>query len=382
MKKNKLWLMICSKLILIGIFFTVTACKQTAEINISVEPEGSGIVEGVGHYNLDSDVVLALEPRQGFRFLHWSQEDHIFIQQNPWKITICKDLNLIAHLEKLISDPELEKALQKRTGGSFYVEDIAQISDLDTRKKQISDLSGLEIIKELEVLDLRGNSITDLSPIKNLSDLRVLYLCSESFEHISQPELIRTISSLEELYLEGVAWFSAINDVTLEDTKLLIFSDENTIRSALGKPEEKLITYGGYQRDPVGIFDIKELLYPGMIFTFIKEVVPPQHTYKNNTYAFKRLTVIEDNIKGPRGIRVGDNLDKVLERFPVMYQDEENVRRYGRIVMENGEMVELHFSDYISDSPWNFKPHHITLTIYFDKEHVIQYEICHVIYDL
>ena len=79
-----------------------------------------------------------------------------------------------------IPDPNLRAAiaetLSKSPNATITVEEMEGLRNLDSRNRDIRDLTGLQFATNLNNLDLRGNQITDLSPLAGLINLRDLRL--------------------------------------------------------------------------------------------------------------------------------------------------------------------------------------------------------------
>lgn len=151
----------------------------------------------------------------------------------------------------------------------------------------------------------------------------------------------------------------------------------------MGTPEEVKLETEGYVRDPVGIFDLQVIRYPELQMNFVKELLPPHFEERAaDDFRFKEVEVFEASIKGPRGVEVGNSLEDVLNKLPVLYQDKENYRQYGRIALENGKVIKIEFSDYVAESPYELFPHHYNFTVYFLDNKVERYHVKHIMYDL
>ena len=79
----------------------------------------------------------------------------------------------------------IEEALGKAPGDVITAEDIATLTDLYVRGKDISNLMGLEFAINLKELNIEDNKIFDLMPISGLSELRVLNIVSNQISDLS-----------------------------------------------------------------------------------------------------------------------------------------------------------------------------------------------------
>ena len=195
-------------------------------------------------------------------------------------------------------------------------------------------------------------------------------------------ELSLSPGNVEELDINGPDRFSGVEDLQLQGSAKIFFENETYVEDVLGAPEEVELEKEGYVRDPVGIFDLKTIRYPELQINFIRELLPTHFEDRTDHFRFKEVEVFKAGIKGPRGIEVGNTLEDVLSLFPVPYQDEDNMRQYGRVDLENGEISEIEFSDYVSDSPYGLFVHHFNFTVYFTDNKVERYHIKHIMYDL
>ena len=59
-------------------------------------------------------------------------------------------------------------------------ETLTNLTSLDLRENQISDIKPLSNLTKLTSLDLRGNQISDIKPLSNLTKLTSLYLMDKS----------------------------------------------------------------------------------------------------------------------------------------------------------------------------------------------------------
>ena len=88
-----------------------------------------------------------------------------------------------------IPDPNLRdaivEALGKAPNTSITAEEMATLTDLYVRGKNISNLMGLEFAINLKELNIEDNQIVDLTPISGLSELRVLNIVSNQISDLS-----------------------------------------------------------------------------------------------------------------------------------------------------------------------------------------------------
>ena len=87
------------------------------------------------------------------------------------------------------------------------LEEIATLTTLIARSKDIRDLTGLEFATNLEVLDIAGNPLSDLSPLTKLVTLKLLEFSGESLSDLSALE---DLINLERLGF----WKTSVSDLS------------------------------------------------------------------------------------------------------------------------------------------------------------------------
>ena len=127
--------------------------------------------------------------------------DHVNVKRNPLSeisirvfiptlqsrgVTVESDI-VVAQVN--IPDPNLrnaiEQALGKARGETITAEDMARLTQLDAKNRNIANLTGLEAATNLRNLKLQENSISDISPIAGLTQMVFLYLRDNSISDIS-----------------------------------------------------------------------------------------------------------------------------------------------------------------------------------------------------
>jgi len=79
------------------------------------------------------------------------------------------------------------------------LEKLTQLTSLDLRGNQLTDVTGLEKLTKLETLWLKNNQITDLTPLYGKENLKRVYV-------EDNPLSLREIKKFKAAYGEG--WFS------------------------------------------------------------------------------------------------------------------------------------------------------------------------------
>ena len=69
------------------------------EVSATVDPEGAGVVEGTGFYNLNEQVTLTVSPIDNCHFTSWEMNGQIVSTQPQYTITVTNNTHLIAHFE-------------------------------------------------------------------------------------------------------------------------------------------------------------------------------------------------------------------------------------------------------------------------------------------
>ena len=110
-----------------------------------------------------------------------------------------------------IPDPNLraavENALGKASGATIIAADMANLTRLEARNANISDLTGLEHATNLTGLWLERNAFTDISPLAELTNLTELNLGGNNLSNISP---VAGLTNLRQLWL----WDNNISDIS------------------------------------------------------------------------------------------------------------------------------------------------------------------------
>lgn len=154
----------------------------------------------------------------------------------------------------VIDDPNLElliRQLVERPQGNLTSKDVADITVLDAREKEIVSLEGIEALSSLEslrldnnmltdispladlkkltTLTLRGNQINDLSPLARLTRLQVLDLRDNA---VGDASFLAELTDLEDLNLRGneiadisfLATLTKLKELNLRDNEIIDIS--------------------------------------------------------------------------------------------------------------------------------------------------------------
>ena len=156
-----------------------------------------------------------------------------------------------------IPDPNLRDAIAEALGKSpnapITVEEMAKLTRLDVRNRDIRDLTGLQFATNLRLLNLNDNQVSDLSPIAGLINLRDLWIHDNLLSDISP---VRSLTNLTRLEFDE----STVSDISpvrgLTNLNHLEFHD--TLVSDLS-PVAGLINLEGLSFSHEGLSDLSPL---------------------------------------------------------------------------------------------------------------------------
>lgn len=104
-------------------------------------------------------------------------------------------------------DPNLERAVRQaiaKPTGDIRSSDLAKLTELDLRQRQIADLEGIEYCSNLVALDLSNNRIQDadrrtaaLTPLSRLTRLETLDLSKNASEDITALSGLTSLTTLD-----------------------------------------------------------------------------------------------------------------------------------------------------------------------------------------
>ena len=81
---------------LVAHFFT------TITIAATTDPEGSGIIQGVGTYNYAEPVTLTALPNMGFSFVNWTENDTLYSTETSINFTAYVNRTFVAHFDSIM----------------------------------------------------------------------------------------------------------------------------------------------------------------------------------------------------------------------------------------------------------------------------------------
>ena len=164
---------------------------QTSEEEQTVELEG----------NVTDEEASQME--QTVTFIPWSEaglEDHVMDWQDENLEFVMRWTTGISDRDIMLSDVwELTELFLE---GEIYninaLNELTNLTKLESRFSQISDISALSGLTNLEYLDLSVNQITDISALSGLTNLKYLRLSDNQIIDISA---LRNLSNLKNLEL-------------------------------------------------------------------------------------------------------------------------------------------------------------------------------------
>ena len=143
-------------------------------------------------------------------------------------------LEATAEIDSL--DPNLRAAIAEAIGvplsTPIFRGHLGNLTRLDARNANISDLTGLEGATNLRILNLRGNSVSDISAVAGLTNLTELYLSSNNISDISAVGGLTNLTWLN-LSVNNISDISAVAGLT-NLTELYLSSNNISDISAVG----------------------------------------------------------------------------------------------------------------------------------------------------
>ena len=67
-------------------------------ISVSLEPEGAGVVTGVGEYSKGSSVSLNANADNYHQFMYWKKDNQVVSQNADYSFVVDENVNLVAVL--------------------------------------------------------------------------------------------------------------------------------------------------------------------------------------------------------------------------------------------------------------------------------------------
>ncbi|UMZ74070.1 InlB B-repeat-containing protein [Natranaerofaba carboxydovora] len=364
------------------------------QVEVQADPEYAGEITGEGTYEEGAEVKIEAEPEEGYEFVNWEKDGEKVSNQLDYQFEINENVTIKAKFEKEavdITDSNLETAIRNeinKTEGQLTIEELEKITSLDLSSNDaIKNLTGLEYASNIEKLNLKNNEIKNPELIFELKNLEKLEICLNSIDPTKQEKFITNLTNLEQLKLEGMERFHGLEDLKFESSSKIFKEGEDGLEDIPEEPEdvafEEEVLY-----DVVGPFNEKTYEYPQFEVMFQQplEYDSKTHNYKDvgKDFEFKVLEAFEPNVKGPREIEVGDSVENVIEKFPILYQDDDVIRRNGNVKLDNDSSIEkIIFEDHLPDqAPFGFYQHHFTFTLSFEENKVDSFEIKRIRYDL
>jgi Leucine-rich repeat (LRR) protein len=141
------------------------------------------------------------------------------------------------------ADPALEDVVRAQLNqpeGELYEDEVKKITSLNARKKNITDLAGIESLSGLTAFDLGGNFLRTITPLAKLTNLTELKL-DENF--IVDVVPLANLKKLTHLDLSGneirdVAPLAGLTSLTVLD----LHDNEITDSGALAELQDQGVT--------------------------------------------------------------------------------------------------------------------------------------------
>ena len=153
--------------------FNFATCPHTSVVNsVSFSPDGGTLASGTGAGTVEL-----------------------------WDTSMLMEARLEVLTETNIPDPNLRVAIAETIGmppnTSILRGHIENLTYLDARNANISDLTGLEGATNLRSLIINNNSVSDISPLTDLTNLRRLNLGDNNISDISPLASLTNLETLE-----------------------------------------------------------------------------------------------------------------------------------------------------------------------------------------
>ena len=135
-----------------------------------------------------------------------------------------------------IPDPNLRDAIAEALGKSpnapITVEEMAKLTRLDVRNRDIRDLTGLQFATNLRLLNLNDNQVSDLSPIAGLINLRDLWIHDNLLSDISPVRSLTNLTRLEfdESTVSDISVVRGLTNLTYLEFDHTLVSDISAVR--------------------------------------------------------------------------------------------------------------------------------------------------------
>ena len=135
-----------------------------------------------------------------------------------------------------IPDPNLRDAIAEALGKSpnapITVEEMAKLTRLDVRNRDIRDLTGLQFATNLRLLNLNDNQVSDLSPIAGLINLRDLWIHDNLLSDISPVRSLTNLTRLEfdESTVSDISVVRGLTNLTYLEFDHTLVSDISPVR--------------------------------------------------------------------------------------------------------------------------------------------------------
>ncbi len=99
-KKENIKLKIVFAAAFVAAALLAPGCAEEHQVELAVEPEEGGRVDGAGSYEYETLVTLEAEPAEGYVFAGWSEDGESVSEEKVYQFEVVEDRNLTALFEK------------------------------------------------------------------------------------------------------------------------------------------------------------------------------------------------------------------------------------------------------------------------------------------
>ena len=195
-----------------------------------------------------------------------------------WDTSMLMGAGLEETAEIDIPDPNLRAAIAEAIGlppnTPIFQERLADLTRLEARNANISNLTGLESTTNLTSLYLDGNSVSDISAVAGLTSLTRLYLDGNSVSNISA---VSGLTNLTQLHLwnnllSDISALSGLTNLTYLDFGVNSVSDISSVAGLTSLARLDLM--GNSISDISALSGLTNLTYLDLIGNSISDISP------------------------------------------------------------------------------------------------------------
>ena len=101
MRKYRILLWLATIVTCLAVALAAGCGPREYRVELRAEPEGAGEVRGEGTYRWGQDMAVKAEPREGFRFLEWTEDGNRLSTSWNYPFIVRSDRSLLAHFERI-----------------------------------------------------------------------------------------------------------------------------------------------------------------------------------------------------------------------------------------------------------------------------------------